>query len=140
MRGSAAKFVLHWLNDYHIVIKMTYINKIVGRKLTMQSYTDLNIGAWYKRPDLKKIFEIVAIDQDEDCIEIQYFDGEIEELDLDTWNELQIISVAAPEDWSGPYEMNKEDLENYDDDLHPNPNPTPDWNSPFKFIDREDNF
>ena len=38
-------------------------------------------GQWYKRLDLDENFEVVAIDRDEECIEIQYYSGEIEEID-----------------------------------------------------------
>ncbi|MRX26995.1 DUF6763 family protein [Kangiella sp. HZ709] len=62
-------------------------------------------GHWYKRPDLNDVFEVVAIDDDEGTIEIQYFNGEIEELDLASWQELYIAEAAAPEDWSGALEV-----------------------------------
>ncbi len=113
---------------------MTYINKNGWRKYTMHTHSELTIGNWYKSQDIQKIFEIVAIDAEDDCIEIQYFDGEVEELDIDSWNELNTIEVAAPEDWCGPYEMNKEDLENYTDDvIHPE-----DWNGPLTFIEKDE--
>ena len=100
----------------------------------MHTHSELTIGNWYKSPDIQEIFEIVAIDTEDDCIEIQYFDGEVEELDLDSWKELNATEIATPEDWSGPYEMNKEDLENYVDDvIHPE-----DWNGPLTFIERDD--
>ncbi len=62
-------------------------------------------GQWYKRPDLNDLFEVVAIDDDEGTIEIQYFNGEIEELDQASWKQLEIIGAAAPEDWSGALEV-----------------------------------
>ncbi len=62
-------------------------------------------GHWYKRPDLNDLFEVVAIDDDEGTIEIQYFNGEIEELDKSSWKQLQIATAAPPEDWSGALEV-----------------------------------
>lgn len=64
-------------------------------------------GHWYKRPDLNDVFEVVAIDDDEGTIEIQYFNGEIEELDQASWKELQIAAAAPPEDWSGALEVER---------------------------------
>lgn len=64
-------------------------------------------GHWYKRPDLNDLFEVVAIDDDEGTIEIQYFNGEIEELDQTSWQELHIASAAPPEDWSGALEVER---------------------------------
>ena len=100
----------------------------------MHNYQELTIGNWYKSPEIQEIFEIVAVDPQDDCIEIQYFNGEIGELDLDSWNELHVVETNAPEDWSGVYEMNKEDLENYDDVIHPE-----DWDGPLTFFDKEEN-
>ena len=62
-------------------------------------------GQWYKRQDLNALFEVVALDSDEGTIEIQYFDGEIEELDQASWDLLSINDVAPPEDWSGALEV-----------------------------------
>lgn len=62
-------------------------------------------GQWYKRIDLDTLFEVVAIDEEDKTIEIQYFNGEIEELDESSWNELTITAAAAPEDWSGALEV-----------------------------------
>ena len=44
------------------------------------------IGEWYRRTGGDS-FEVVAIDPDDRTIEIQYFDGTIEEIDLDEWLE-----------------------------------------------------
>ena len=60
-------------------------------------------GQWYKRQDLDQIFEVVAIDLDEKCIEIQYYSGEIEELDEASWELLEIAPIAPPDNWSGAF-------------------------------------
>ena len=62
------------------------------------------IGKWYLDNADRQLFEIVAIDDEDDTIEIQYFDGSIEELDLELWNEMELTSAAPPEDWSGPFD------------------------------------
>ncbi len=66
------------------------------------------IGNWYqnRRND---VFEIVALDEAERTLEIQYFDGSIEEIDFDAWREMEIISIDQPEDWSGSLDIEKED-------------------------------
>lgn len=89
------------------------------------------IGQWYRNSKLADIFEIVAIDNDENLIEIQYFDGQIEELDLESWNEYPSVEIAAPEDFSGAYEMPKEDLLDYKEEvIHPE-----NWNNPLNTIE-----
>ena len=62
-------------------------------------------GHWYKRSDLNTLFEVVAIDDDDGTIEVQYFGGEIEELDLNSWQLLELTQAAPPEDWSGALEV-----------------------------------
>ncbi len=66
------------------------------------------IGKWYKNESGDQ-FEVVALDEEEDTIEIQHFDGAIEEFDMDSWCELTIIKIEPPEDWSGSYDIEKED-------------------------------
>ncbi|CDH44919.1 MAG: hypothetical protein IPL59_19385 [Candidatus Competibacteraceae bacterium] len=75
------------------------------------SDVDPIIGNWYRNQETGNDFEVVALDEDAQTIEIQYFDGELEDLDLDAWYELPIESIEAPEDWSGPFdEMESDDL------------------------------
>ena len=62
------------------------------------------IGSWYRNTG-GDIFEVVAIDADDRTIEIQYFDGAVEELDLEDWVEDQIEATEAPEDWTGSVDV-----------------------------------
>jgi hypothetical protein len=67
------------------------------------------IGRWYRRSN-GSLFEIVAVDLEDGTIEMQYFDGTIDEIDLDTWPQLLLESVGAPEDWTGSVDMDPEDF------------------------------
>src|ERR1700732_1468926 len=62
------------------------------------------VGQWY-RGGTNELFEVVAIDDQDQTIEIQYFDGTVTEMEFDAWNEQlldRMLDVAdAPEDWSG---------------------------------------
>ena len=42
------------------------------------------IGDWY-RLNGAQLFEVVAVDDDDGTIEIQYFDGTVEEMDVEDW-------------------------------------------------------
>ncbi len=66
------------------------------------------LGDWYKSINGDQ-FEIVALDDDAAIMEIQHFDGAIEEVDFDSWNEMEIVPIEAPEDWSGSMDIGKED-------------------------------
>lgn len=80
------------------------------------SDVDPIIGNWYRNEETGNDFEVVALDEDAQTIEIQYFDGEVEELELDTWYELPLEAIEAPEDWSGPFDEVEGDDLDYDDD------------------------
>ena len=59
--------------------------------------------------------EVVALDDEDETIEIQYFDGTVTEIEFDSWNEQlldELIDMAdAPEDWSGAVDVEAEDLD-----------------------------
>lgn len=68
------------------------------------------VGNWYK-DEREQLFEVVVADEEENCIEIQFFGGEIDEIDFDAWSLIKLETVPQPEDWTGPYgEMEKDDL------------------------------
>ena len=72
------------------------------------------VGDWYQDAS-GRVFEVVAIDDDEAVVGIQYFEGDIAELDDDTWDLLELSPAAPPEDWSGAYdEMEPDDLGYFD--------------------------
>jgi hypothetical protein len=87
------------------------------------------IGDWYQNISGEN-FEVVAHDADEDTVEIQYFDGAIEELDADTWSEMEIQPIEPPEDWSGSLDIERED---YGVDLELNS--SNDYNNPLDEFD-----
>lgn len=66
------------------------------------------IGKWFRRPN-GTLLEVVAVDEQDSTVEIQLFDGTIDEVELESWREQFLIEVAAPEDWSGSVDMDPED-------------------------------
>jgi hypothetical protein len=86
------------------------------------------VGEWY-RGATNELFEVVAIDDHDETIEIQFFDGTVAEVDFESWNEHQLddlIEVAdAPEDWSGAVDVEAEDLDREFEDL-----PRTAWSDP----------
>lgn len=70
-------------------------------------------GQWYEDLDEEEIFQVLSVDPDEEVIEIQYENGDIEEIDLDTWHELDLEKSEQPEGWSAS-EEDDEDEEDFD--------------------------
>jgi hypothetical protein len=91
------------------------------------------VGNWYQDLQDGQLFEIVAIDDNDGSINVQYFDGEIEEFDKDTWHLLNIRIAAPPEDWSAPYEMDASDRHEMDGEVT-----VENWNDPLNKLDAAD--
>jgi hypothetical protein len=70
------------------------------------------IGAWYRLRGSES-FEVVAVDEDDGTIELQAFDGTVEEMDMEDWEAQrasgEIQNGQAPEDWSGSVDVDDED-------------------------------
>ena len=75
----------------------------------MSGQITAEIGHWYRPIANDSYFEVVAIDYDDQCIEIQYFDGAIEEIEFSGWKTLIPVETAPPEDWTGPFEIDRQD-------------------------------
>ena len=88
------------------------------------------LGRWYKDMQTSAVFEIVDWDPATLTIETQYLDGEVAEYDLDSWREMTLQQVEAPEDWRTSFELDDEDL--LDPDLPFQPQ---EWNSPVNLIE-----
>jgi hypothetical protein len=77
------------------------------------------VGQWY-RGGGSELFEVVAIDEEDQTIELQYFDGTVTEIEFDAWNDLliegSIDNADAPEDWSGAIDVEIEDLDRDSED------------------------
>ena len=59
------------------------------------------VGNWYRDLDEEESFLVLSVDEDAEMIEIQHVDGDVEEIDLDTWAELDLDPTGEPEGWSG---------------------------------------
>ena len=97
----------------------------------MQAPTPV-IGDWY-RLSTGELFEVVAIDAKESTVEVQYFDGTLEEFDNETWAAEGIVEADAPEDWTGSVDIDQED---YDTEAETPHNAA--WSAPSEFLDRNE--
>ena len=90
-----------------------------------------SLGQWFKRPN-DTLLKVVAVDEDDSTIEIQYFDGTIDEIDREAWAEQFLIEVAAPEDWSGSVDMDPDDYVGRKADEMPQG-----FHDPLEFLDKK---
>lgn len=85
----------------------------------MATITDPVVGNWYKDVENNLIFKVVAIDESSDSIEVQYFNGDIDEYDTESWYNSTFDYIEEPEDWSAPFDdLEKDDLGYTDPDQH----------------------
>jgi hypothetical protein len=76
------------------------------------------VGEWYRHPS-GMLFEVVAIDEDDSTIDVQHFDGTVEEHDMDAWMDAGYELTDAPEDYSGSLDMEREDFATDRGEVHP---------------------
>ncbi|MET0290821.1 MAG: DUF6763 family protein [Steroidobacteraceae bacterium] len=74
------------------------------------------VGQWYQNVEEDDSFRVLSVDEDAELVELEYLDGEIEEIDLDTWHEMDLERIAEPEGWSDEDEDEEEDEEEEDED------------------------
>lgn len=96
-------------------------------------------GQWYEDLDREDSFRVLDLDPDEATVRIQWLDGEIQDLDLDQWHELDLELATEPEGWvdevaADEEEDEEEDWDDEDDDEDD------DWDDDEDYDDDDDEF
>lgn len=69
------------------------------------------VNQWYHHLDKGQRFFVTAVDEDDNTVEIQNFDGDIEEFEINEWYQLKVEPIEQPEDWTGPVDdIERDDL------------------------------
>ncbi|HEU4653281.1 MAG TPA: DUF6763 family protein [Steroidobacteraceae bacterium] len=99
-------------------------------------------GKWYQDLEENEIFQVLSVDPDEEIIELQYENGDIEEIDLDTWHELDLEHAEEPEGWASDDEDEEddEDLEEEDEDEDWDEDEDDDWDDDDEDLDDDDDY
>jgi hypothetical protein len=92
-----------------------------------------SIGHWFRTEG--EPFEIVGVDAGAEIVLVQYFDGTLEEIDFDTWQEIEAKPCAPPEDYSGALDIEREDYGMERDDIAPRSGR---WDNPLDLLDLKD--
>ena len=95
-------------------------------------------GQWYEDLEENEIFRVLSVDPDEEIIEVQYENGDIEEIDLDTWHELDLERAEEPEGWASDTEE-EEDEEDDEDDWDEDEDDD-DWDDDDEDLDDDDDY
>jgi hypothetical protein len=73
-------------------------------------------GKWYEDLEENEVFKVLSVDPDQELVEVQYENGDIEEIDLDTWHELDLEQAEEPEGWASDDEDEDEEEEEDEDE------------------------
>ena len=94
----------------------------------MTTALEPQVSQWYRHLDKGQQFYVNAIDDEEGTVEIQHFDGDVEEVDLDDWRELDLEAIEPPEDWTGTVDdVERDDLGYSETNMTPE-----DWSQPLE--------
>ena len=75
----------------------------------MPNELDPQIDQWYAYLDKGQRFYVIAIDEEENTIQVQHFDGDIEEFSRGEWRSLKIELSVEPENWAGALDIAEQD-------------------------------
>ncbi|HYW76060.1 MAG TPA: DUF6763 family protein [Gammaproteobacteria bacterium] len=93
------------------------------------------IGLWYRAQN-GDVFSVVAMEsnyaENQGTIEIQYFDGAVEELDRTEWGAMLPQAIPEPEDCSGALDMRAD----ADPDAGVDESVDDTWVDPLSVVDR----
>ena len=73
-------------------------------------------GQWFEDLEENEVFRVLSVDPDEEIVEVQYENGDIEEMDLDTWHELDLERAQEPEGWASDDDDKEEEEEEEEDE------------------------
>ncbi len=72
-------------------------------------------GQWYENLEEEEPFRVLTMDEDSELVELEYLDGDIEEIDLETWHEMDLELTQEPEGWAASQEEDDDEDEEDDD-------------------------
>ncbi len=68
-------------------------------------------GQWYENLEEEESFRVLSVDEDSELVEIEYLDGDVEEIDLETWHEMDLEPTTEPEGWAGSAKQEEDEEE-----------------------------
>lgn len=65
------------------------------------------IYQWYQHQDKGQQFYVTGIDMESRTIQVQNFDGSIDEVSFIDWNDLDVVLCSEPENWAGALDVDE---------------------------------
>jgi hypothetical protein len=84
-------------------------------------------GQWYEDLDREEIFKVISLDPDEASLRLQWLDGEVEEIDLDAWAEMDLELADEPEGWVDEEDDDEDEDEDEEDEDWDDDEDDDDW-------------
>lgn len=100
----------------------------------MRSELDPIVGNWYRHLDKGQMFLVIAVDDGDSTVELQHFDGDIEEVSMVAWRAMDLEICEAPEDWTGPMDDIESDDLGYSSETVMSDE---DWRAPLQEVRRD---
>src|SRR5690606_29732886 len=103
------RYSLHWERERQeatvltAFVSKTRVGHILSASETAQKENLMlrrsspEVGCWYEDAELGRVFEVVSLDEGENAVAIQYFEGEIEALEVDAFMQMPLRIVDQPE-------------------------------------------
>jgi hypothetical protein len=73
-------------------------------------------GQWYQNLEEEESFRVLSMDEDSELLEIEYLDGDIEEIDLEAWHEMDLAKIEEPEGWSESDDEDEAEKDDWDEE------------------------
>lgn len=94
-------------------------------------------GQWYEDLERDDLFLVLSVDPDEEIVRLQWLEGEVEQIYLDHWIEMDVELAEEPEGWvddeDGEWAENDDDEDDEEEDEEDD-----DWDDDYdEYRDRE---
>ena len=70
------------------------------------------LNSWYETEE-GSVFQVTAIDDEKNTIETQNLDGTVDELGIDSWEDLTLKEVQPPVDWQASMDEKRSDWKEF---------------------------
>lgn len=67
------------------------------------------VDQWYWHHDKGPLFYVIAVSDEDRTVEVQHYDGDIEEYSFAEWRDMDIEPGEEPENWAGPVDVSETD-------------------------------